>query len=244
MAIFQGSLFSDALGMHTSVTVVYPGEKKRTGLSGDVPVVYLFHGQSDDHTIWVRRTGVEAYAEEAGVALVMPEVQKSYYADMTYGARYFTYAADELPAFCQGMFHISASRENTFVAGLSMGGYGALRVALSRANRFAAAASFSGALDFAARKDAIPADFYAITGGDTIRPQDDLFALAEQVEPENRPRVYMSCGLQDFLLEHNDRFSAHLDALGWTHTYEKWEGGHEWPFWDASIRKALRFFRP
>lgn len=244
MALFQGTLYAESLGMNTAVTIAYPGERKLKGLSGELPVLYLFHGLSDNDTSWVRRTDVEFCAEDAGIVLVMPEVQRSFYADMAYGLRYFTYVADELPAFCREMLHISARREDTFAAGLSMGGYGALRVALSRPDRFAAAASFSGAVDAASRVKEHQPEFFAITGSAGIRPEDDLFRLAAQVPGAQRPRIYMSCGLQDFLLEDNRKFSAYLDDLGWEHTFETWEGGHEWPFWNESVRKALRFFLP
>lgn len=130
MALFAGSLYAESLGMNTGVTVSLPGERRDR--TGDMPVLYLLHGLSDDHTSWVRRTDIDRYAEEWGVAVIMPEVQRSFYCDMTNGPRYFTYIVDELPALCQRLFRVSARREDNFVAGLSMGGYGAMKAALSR----------------------------------------------------------------------------------------------------------------
>ena len=122
------------------------------------------------------------------MAVIMPEVQRSFYCDMTNGPRYFTYIVDELPALCQRLFRVSARREDNFVAGLSMGGYGAMKAALSRPERYAAAASFSGAVDVAARLDSHPDIFQATCGG-TLRAEDDLFRLAEKTAGE-RPRLY------------------------------------------------------
>ena len=238
MALFAGSLYAESLGMNTGVTVSLPGERRDR--TGDMPVLYLLHGLSDDHTSWVRRTDIDRYAEEWGVAVIMPEEQRSFYCDMTNGPRYFTYIVDELPALCQRLFRVSARREDNFVAGLSMGGYGAMKAALSRPERYAAAASFSGAVDVAARLDSHPDIFQATCGG-TLRAEDDLFQLAEKTAGE-RPRLYISCGTEDFLLEDNRRFSAHLDALGWDHPLEIWPGTHDYHFWDESVRRALAFF--
>lgn len=239
MALLEGSLYAESLGMNTGITASIPGERRDE--TGDMPVLYLLHGLSDDHTSWVRRTDIDRYAEEWGVAVIMPEVQRSFYCDMAYGLRYFTYIADELPRLCQRLFRVSARREDSFVAGLSMGGYGAIKAALARPERFAAAASFSGAVDVAARVASHPDIFLAACGG-TLRAQDDLFQLAEQTPVEKRPRLYMSCGDEDFLLEDNRRFSAHLDALGWEHPLEIWPGTHDYHFWDESVRRALAFF--
>lgn len=95
-------------------------------------MLYLLHGLSDNHSCWLRRTAVDRYAEEYGIAVVMPEVQRSFYCDMAHGPAYFTYIADELPQICQRLFRLSDKREDTFIAGNSMGGYGALKAALSR----------------------------------------------------------------------------------------------------------------
>lgn len=104
MALFAGSLYAESLGMNTGVTVSLPGERPGQD-GGHAPSLYLLHGLSDDHTSWVRRTDIDRYAEEWGVAVIMPEVQRSFYCDMTNGPRYFIYIVDELPALasaCSG----------------------------------------------------------------------------------------------------------------------------------------------
>lgn len=244
MSVFEGAIRSNVLEMMTSLTVSIP-----QGLDGDIPVLYLLHGLSDNHSAWLRRTNVDRYAEHAGIAVVMPEVQRSFYTDMEYGLSYFTYIAKELPLICRNMFRFSSKREDNFIAGLSMGGYGAIKTALTYPENYIAAASFSGALDVKSRfkvtKDLMSInECYAINNG-VIKPRDDLFSLASNLAGAhtNVPDLYITCGLSDFLYEDNKRFCAHLDSLSIPHCYEEWEGAHEWDFWDESIRRAIDRFR-
>ena len=126
-----------------------------SSIATDFPLLYLLHGLSDDHTAWVRYTSIERYADAYGLAVVMPQVHRSFYTDQAHGGAFWTFLAEELPELVQRFFVVSARREDTFVAGLSMGGYGALRWALRRPGRFAAAASLSGALDVDALRAAV-----------------------------------------------------------------------------------------
>ena len=110
-------------------------------------MLYLLHGLSDDHTAWLRYTSVERYAAAAGLAVVMPAVNRSFYANEASGGRYWDYVAEELPQIVGNFFRVSQDPADTYVAGLSMGGYGAMKLALTHPDRFAAAATLSGALD-------------------------------------------------------------------------------------------------
>src|SRR6266498_4824372 len=109
--------------------------------------LYLLHGHSDDHTAWMRWSSIEKYAEGLNLAVVMPAVHLSFYNDMVYGGKYWQFISEEVPALVREMFSLSADRKDNFVAGLSMGGYGAFKMALTHPERFAAAASLSGAVD-------------------------------------------------------------------------------------------------
>ncbi|HOV49331.1 MAG TPA: alpha/beta hydrolase family protein [Anaerolineae bacterium] len=155
MALFHCHFFSQALRLSVSVDVILPESRRLLdGILLTPPrpyaVLYLLHGLSDDHTIWQRRTSIERYAADYDLAVIMPAVDRSFYTDMAQGNRYWTYVSEELPTLMRGWFPLSEAREETFVAGLSMGGYGAFKLALSHPERFAAAASFSGLLDVAA----------------------------------------------------------------------------------------------
>src|SRR3954470_13685669 len=155
MAHLRCDFFSEALSLSTSMTVLLPQRTTtQIGLAGrqvggPPPVLYLLHGLSDDDTIWLRRTSIERYVAPLGLAVVMPAVQRSFYTDEAYGGRYWTFVSEELPELVGRFFRVSQRREDTFVAGLSMGGSGALKVPLRQPERFAAAPSLSGALDVA-----------------------------------------------------------------------------------------------
>jgi S-formylglutathione hydrolase FrmB len=256
MAFLECNFFSDTLGLSTSMSVILPqeacrqiGQKNRTR-AGRPPVLYLLHGLSDDHTIWMRRTSVERYAAPLGLAVVMPAVHRSFYADTRYGHRYWTFVSEELPGICGAFFNISNNREDTFVAGLSMGGYGAFKLALQRPDTFAAAASLSGVMDvrrFAktGADDNLRRELTAIFGSvnGLSGGGNDLFMLAQQRAKKKArlPRLYMHCGTEDVLHQDNVRFHKHLDKLGVNHCYEEGRGDHEWGLWDRQIRRVLQW---
>ena len=148
MTYLRCDFSSKSLEMCTSFIALLPEDVPL----GDAPVIYLLHGLSDNCTGWTRLTGVERYAREHNAAVIMPEVQRSFYADMALGLRYFTYISQELPAFCRRTFGLSAARERNFVMGLSMGGYGALKCALTAPERYAGCGAFSSVTDIRARR--------------------------------------------------------------------------------------------
>jgi S-formylglutathione hydrolase FrmB len=247
MALVTCDFFSDALEMGTSVSVVLPqateaqiGVPATSGESGDLPVLYLLHGLSDDHTAWVRYTSIERYAAAAGLAVVMPAVGRSFYADERHGHRYWSFVAEELPRVMGSFFRLSQRREDTFVAGLSMGGYGALKLALTHPDRFAAAASLSGGLDvvgvsrFPERREL----FDRVFGG-VPAPGDDLFTLLATADGTGLPPLHVSCGTEDKLLPMSRRFAEEAAAAGASVTTDFRPGDHEWGLWDAVIRDVI-----
>ena len=124
MAFLNCEVFSKTLNMATALRVILPDE----GELGAANTVYLLHGLSDNSSGWTRYTAVEQYARERGLAVVMPEVQRSFYADMAAGLDYFGYVAVELPAMCERMFGLPHERTKRYVMGLSMGGYVAMDI--------------------------------------------------------------------------------------------------------------------
>ena len=147
MAFLHCEIFSNTLDMATAVNVILPNE----GDPDEAPVLMLLHGLSDNASGWSRYTAVEQYAREIGIAVIMPEVQRSFYTDMVCGLPYFTYISSELPAQCRRMFGLSGRRERNYIAGLSMGGYGALKCALTFPDYYIGCGSFSGVADFRRR---------------------------------------------------------------------------------------------
>jgi len=242
MALIQCDFFSETLQFGASMNVILPQPAQTR-----YPVLYLLHGLSDDHTTWLRRTSIERYADALGLAVVMPAVHRSFYADMAHGNRYWTFVSQELPALARGFFPLSQRREETFAAGLSMGGYGAFKLALSFPERFAAAASLSGALDQAgamqqvepawrAEMETVYGDLSQVAGS-----ANDVMHLARQLARSAgpRPRLYQCCGTEDFLYDQNLRFRDQARALGLDLTYEEGPGGHDWGYWDRMIQRVL-----
>ncbi|MGZ4437122.1 MAG: alpha/beta hydrolase [Nocardioidaceae bacterium] len=247
MAQLDVDFFSDALEMGTSMTVLLPqatdteiGVTTARPAGDGMPVLYLLHGLSDDHTAWVRRTSIERYAALLGLAVVMPGAGRSFYADEAHGHRYWQFLSEELPAVVGSFFRVSQAREDTFVAGLSMGGYGALKWALRQPDRFAAAASLSGALDvvtLAGRPER--RELFARVYDGTPGPDDDLLHLVGRTPAADLPRLHVSCGTEDPLLPLNHAFVAEAGRHGVDVTTAWVPGGHEWGVWDAGIRDVL-----
>ncbi|MEM1098703.1 MAG: alpha/beta hydrolase family protein [Planctomycetota bacterium] len=254
MALLNVNFFAESLGMSSDLTVILPQTTtSQIGLTvkggdGPMPVLYLLHGLSDDHTIWLRRTAIERYVAPMGLAVVMPNVHRSFYADMAQGGKYFTYVTEELPRVMRSFFRISERREDTFVAGLSMGGYGAFRCALTFPERYAAAASLSGAVDRTTER-ATPSDSIdhalRLAFGDPDRyagSEHDLLHLASELvrRGDDRPALYQCCGDADFLFDQNRAFLAHCQTLGLDVDHAWHEGAtHEWSYWDRQIRDVL-----
>ena len=243
MALLRVEYSSKALEMNTSFQVFLPDE----GDLSQVKVVYLLHGLTDNCTGWTRYSSCERYARERNVALVLPEVQRSFYIDGVYGLNYFTYVSEELPAACHRMFGLSLKKEKSYVMGLSMGGYGALKCALTYPERYAGCGSFSGVTDMAGfmNTPAIPLrerEFTALLGPDhVVGEENDLFALAKKAE--NVPPIYLSCGEQDRHYKMNCAFAKVLEARGIEHRYDHREGDHCWAFWDRSIQDCFAYLK-
>jgi S-formylglutathione hydrolase FrmB len=247
MALLRCDFFSEVLEVGTSMTVLLPqpaegqigvSTARDPGSTGDAPVLYLLHGLSDDSTAWLRFTSIERYAAPLGVAVVMPAVQRSFYADEAHGARFWTHLSQELPEVVRSFFRVSQRREDTFVAGLSMGGYGALKWALHQPERFAAAASLSGALDLAGLLPERPELFARVYDG-RIGPHDDLFTLLEAADPAALPSLFVGCGTEDALHDGNLRFVAAARAAGAELRTDFGPGEHEWGLWDRMIADVL-----
>ena len=257
MASFKGEIKSAALDMDIALNVILPYDHPKDFMKTPCKVLYLLHGQSSSSASWMRWTSIERYAIQHGFAVIMPEVQRSFYRNMAYGLDYFTFVADELPKLCQTMFHISAAREDNYIAGLSMGGYGALKIGLSRPEQYCAIGSFSGAADIqrifdASHVDAAPRlkdEMIGIFGPELkLQPQDDILHLTREharLPKDQQCRIFISCGTQDEipqLYNGNLEYLKLLQELGISHTYYEQQGMHEWALWDQAVQKALEYF--
>lgn len=242
MAVITMDFHSLELKMNTLVTIVCPdsGRIGETPLSGR-KVLYLLHGLSDDGTAWVRHSRVEQYAEAHGLVVVMPSGGRSFYCDGVNGQNYFTHITVELPAYLGLVFGLSAKREDTYIAGLSMGGMGAMRAALIHPEKYRAVGSFSGVIDLKPLMQRV----------DETARKEFPFLTEAMDDPDHSPlnpvalldgrkhrdlQMYVACGLQDDLLPMSYSFRDRAEALGLSAEYTFEDGAHEWEFWNRHIR--------
>lgn len=253
--ILRGNTFSKLLEMETGITVIAPSEPHE----GNYKVVYLLHGLCGRSGDWVDYSMLPVYANDLDIVFIMPEVTRSFYTDMEYGLKYFSYVTEELPNVCKSMFRISSKREDTMVMGVSMGGYGALKSALLMPEQYGVCCAFSPAclylkefLDFLRGNNNIEEikevygeqllqDFYSAFGSElkwTL--EDEILELAKKLDQKDiKPSIYITCGTKDELREDNLKFKAEMENLSFDFAYEEWEGQHDWYFFNESLRKAL-----
>ncbi len=218
------------------------------------PVLYLLHGLSDDSSNWLRWTRIEHYAQPFPMLIVMPDGFRGFYTNNEQGAAYGDYMVKELPEVIERTFRVRSNRASRAIGGLSMGGYGALRLALAHPYKYCSAHSHSGALSWGrtahfeelAAQPRHPAWFLEeikrVFGSHPDGTVHDLFALAQKAKNRRPlPKIRLDCGKDDFLLQANRSFSATLKELEIPHVYFEAEGGHNWDYWDQQIKGALEF---
>ncbi len=238
MARIQLSYFSDALQKSTSAVLFVP-----ESIEPPYHVLFQLHGLSDNETAWSRRTSLERYVERLPVIVVMPDGGRGFYCDAEQGYAFGRAIGEELPQLIERWF---PTRPGWAIGGLSMGGYGSFRLALTYPERFVSAVSHSGALAFGhfpleADED-FAVEFRRVIGADPVGGPNDLLHLAGQAKP--RPRLRFDCGLDDFLLPANRLFHSHLTEIRYDHEYAEFPGDHEWGYWDEHVREALSFHWP
>ncbi|MFD1178722.1 alpha/beta hydrolase [Paenibacillus puldeungensis] len=237
---------SPTLRMSTNIHVVLPDDIGKRAMS----TLYLLHGAGDNASTWQRLTTVERYAAEYSCTVIMPEANRSYYTDMAYGLDYFYYITQELPEFCERLLHISTDPEKTFVAGLSMGGYGALKCALTYPERYSKAASLSGVTDIRKRladPDMIPgmvSEMQAVFGPELqVKPDQDLYELSKKriQEGGKLPDVLCCCGSEDPFVDMNREFAGYMEGTPFTFKYVEGPGTHDWRFWEEHLKTTFDF---
>ena len=256
MALIHCNFYSKYLGYDTQVNVILPENKSPYEFDESrdykFQTLYLLHGLGDDCNGWLRGTSIERYATDHRIAVVMPTGENSFYLNKASGKQYFSYMTEELPQRMAKWFPLSSEPEDTYLAGLSMGGYGTLKIALTYPERFHEIAIFSAAVDpctllavtNAFDDKVVSATFCAAFGEDEVKAEDDPIRLLESriAEGKKIPKIIQYEGKQDFLYEMNRTFCDKAKELGAELIYEEWEGEHNWKFWDRAIEKALDVF--
>ncbi len=244
LVVFLPTMSADDFLLDRPVRYFEPGAKYQT--------LYLLHGSYGDCMDWSLFTGLERYAQDHCLAVVMPSAENSSYENMVFGEEYLNYVTKELPCFLRRLFPLSAKREDNFIAGLSMGGYGTFRCALECPENCIAAASLSGALDKATTKTSneahsvkMPKRYRQAVFGESgqIVPgsDNDLRALLKKrvEEGADLPALFHTIGEDDFLREGGEAYIAYAKELGVEIKYTLHPGVHDWNFWDSYIKEVL-----
>ena len=248
MAVLSVSFYSEALWRQVPVEVILPIDKWEDGVNTQLgkkfKTLYLLHGLHGDHMDWVTKSGIRRYAEDNDLAVVMPAGDNSFYVDReAMRANYGDFIGRELVEITRAMFPLFHKWEATYIGGLSMGGYGAMRNGLKYNRTFSRIIALSAALQNFEPGEVTFRKYRESLFGDLDKAKDsDLNPrwLLEHLEGPV-PKVFLACGTEDGLLSHSRLYKGPLaEAKVPTH-YEEWEGGHTWDFWDEGIRKAIHW---
>lgn len=245
MKIINHVFESKYLGYKTKFNVISP---TTSTLNEPLKVLYLLHGAYGDENDWLNNSNIIQLADEYNLLIVLPRGENRYYTNSLNGPQYESYIACELKYFIENTYPVSPNREDTFIAGLSMGGYGALNIAFNNLDKYSIVGCFSGVVDIAEvapnRDNSIFR--FDLTFGDITKLKNskhDLFKLSKNIIESNKPNIntFITCGADDHLYEDNIRFIKHLDKIGYKYTYIELSGVHNWDFWKKSIVNFLEF---
>ena len=255
MALIQVNYLSKALFRTVPVNVIIPSDKISfetmdylPAPEGGYPTLYLLHGLLGNYMDWVSGTRIQRWAEDAGLAVVMPSGDNSFYVNgQTANNDYGAFIGEELPRVMRQMFPLSRRPEDTFIAGLSMGGFGAIRNGMKHAETFSSIIGLSGAIHF------FDPDYESVAGEESAfgslveaaKTDKNHHVALEQLKERvaagevEAPAFYLACGTQDSLMGVNRSFRSDAEAAGFDVTWDEEDRGHDWDFWDSQIRKVI-----
>lgn len=244
---------SAALGRTMRYRVLLPEGYEGSGQR--YRALYLLHGLTGDYMDWSTRTDLATIARTVPLVIVMPDGENAWYTNAAdKGPRFEDYIADDLVKDVESKYRVIQARYGRAIAGLSMGGYGALKIGLKRPGTFAAAGGFSSALAVTDPKfdDSLTRfkeQLYAIYGpaGSETRTANDVLLIVEKAVPGRAPAVYFDCGTEDGLLDSNRELGAALKKRGLAYEYHEVPGAHTWDYWnrrvDVFLPWLMRAFR-
>lgn len=260
MALLHAHFYSNALHRQVTCDVILPQKASNligmdsAGGGSNTPVLWLLHGSSDDETIWQRRTSIERYAAPLGLAVIMPSVEKSGYANLAHGGNYYDYVAKELPQVMHGFFWLPLDRGHNMICGLSMGGAGALKIGLANPEFY----SVIGCLSAGMTNRKLPEDtsnldpetdryaYIRFDGKKIAGTEEDPQFNAKRIISDGLPvpRIYHSIGSSDFLLDaarYTRDFFGTFEGNPFDYVYEEDPGAHTWEYWDDHIQSFLAY---
>lgn len=242
MAFATIQYFSRSLSKASAFNVIFPDDPAK---ARPWSTFYLLHGLSDDHTIWARRTSIERYVQDLPMVVVMPDGGRGWYTNAVEGYAYEDDLIKDIVGLVDRTFPVRAEREGRAIGGLSMGGYGAVKLGLKHHETFCSVNSHSGALGFARvdpeKGKELSPEFSRIFGKTPKDGSEDPFAIVEQIDHGRIPAMRIDCGTEDFLIEHNRDFHKFLEDRRVPHEYQEFPGSHNWAYWDQHVQEAIAF---
>lgn len=245
-------LQSKLMGAEMPYNVILPTDYAQKS-DAKYPVLYLLHGLTGSYSDWAGKSQIAKYAAQYPFIIVMPEGKNGWYTDSPTVAtdKYESYIVQELIPAIESRYRAARTREGRAIAGLSMGGYGALKFGLKYPDKFVFAASLSGALGAAGydpteiKDETVKSTLERAFGpmGDPTRAANDIMKFVETATPERiktLPYIYLDCGTEDFLIENNRNFSAALIKQKIPHEFRELPGEHNWPYWDQQVQAVLK----
>jgi S-formylglutathione hydrolase FrmB len=243
MAFATVNYYSHSLTKASAFNVVFPD-------SPDAPrpwsVLYLLHGLSDDHTTFMRRSCVERYTLGYPLMVVMPDGGRGWYTNAADGDAYEDDLLKDVMGLVERNFPVKTGRGGRAIGGISMGGFGALKLGLKHFKLFTSVHSSSGLPSLCRDPEeskALSPEFTRVFGPDPCDGPEDPFAIAAKASPKRLPAFWIDCGEEDPFLEQNRAFHQHLLELKIGHEYNEHPGTHNWRYWDARLQEALGFHR-
>lgn len=251
------SFKSNLVGATLPYIVLLPPSYEERGQAArpeGYPVLYLLHGLGGSYDNWTSKTRLKEYAAQYQMIVVTPEGNDGWYTDSATVAadKYESYLVTELIPDVENRFRVIKNRQGRAIAGLSMGGYGALKFGVKYPDKFIFAASLSGALDAAERSDKNQGFIWAYLRPSILRtfgPEqgatraaNNLHQLFRAVTPDrisSLPFVYLDCGTEDGFVDTNRALSAILLERKIPHEYRQVPGNHGWAYWDQQVREVL-----
>lgn len=263
MAVLEVNFVAETLGRSVPMHVILPTDKvyrfgmKKREEGKPYKTLYLLHGVLGNYTDWLYSTRIQRWAEERDLAVVMPSGDNAFYLDQTWNCnRYGEFIGREIVEFTRRTFPLSHKKEDTYIGGLSMGGFGAMRNGLKYSDTFGAIISLSGAfiLDESILTSVKNPAFFVHTDeykhscfGQDLKAaiesdRNPTYLVKEMAKAGKEfPKIFIACGDNDSLLAQNQAFAELLEKLKIAHTFEIGSGAHEWDFWDTYLKKALEW---
>ena len=260
MALFEANFFSVSLARPVDILILNPSDTPLMFTKGNphyerpCKILYLLHGYNGNYRDWLIGSPIRDLSAKYNLCIVLASGENSFYVDQKgTGRKYDRFFSSDLPDFIQTMFHLSSKPEDNLIGGFSMGGSGALTIGLHHPDRFGGIIALSSALIQPQLHKMKPTDknpmadydYYVSTFGDlskVLGSEKDPEALALKAkESGTLPRLFLSCGSEDFLIAPNRAFEAFLTKNEIEHHYEEHPGEHNWTFWNSVIEPGVRY---